>query len=254
MLTFFRRIRKGLLDGGRTSKPASPAGRYLLYAIGEIALVVIGILIALQINNWNESRKLKNLEKEMLSELNISLKRDLSDIEYNIQMQREAYESQGLILEWLDSDRPYVDSLCHHFSKAHLATVFISNDGSFETLKTLGLGLISNDSLRNKISSLYDHNYDHYNDLERRYSDLVQYMFSTTNEEYFDKTEFFDATHPDMLGCMTPIDEHRIKTDNVFKYHLNTVRSYNILVIENVIAEARAELINLIGMIEKELE
>jgi len=51
MLTFFRRIRKGLLGSGATSK-------YLVYAVGEIALVVIGILIALQINNWNEGRKL----------------------------------------------------------------------------------------------------------------------------------------------------------------------------------------------------
>jgi len=50
MLTFFRRIRIGLLGSGTTS-------RYLLYAIGEIALVVIGILIDLQINNWNEWRK-----------------------------------------------------------------------------------------------------------------------------------------------------------------------------------------------------
>ena len=55
MLTFFRRIRKGLLGEGATSK-------YLLYAIGEIALVVIGILIALQINNWNEYRKDKYCE------------------------------------------------------------------------------------------------------------------------------------------------------------------------------------------------
>ena len=50
MQTLFRRIRKGFLSDGATSK-------YLLYAIGEIALVVIGILIALQINNWNEWRK-----------------------------------------------------------------------------------------------------------------------------------------------------------------------------------------------------
>ena len=50
MLTFFRRIRKSLLGGTSTS-------RYIIYAIGEIALVVVGILIALQINNWNEKRK-----------------------------------------------------------------------------------------------------------------------------------------------------------------------------------------------------
>ncbi len=66
MLTFFRRIRKGLLDGNRTSK-------YLLYAIGEIALVVIGILIALQINNWNEWRKDRISEDKILMEIKESL-------------------------------------------------------------------------------------------------------------------------------------------------------------------------------------
>jgi len=50
MLTFFRRIRKGLLEGGATSK-------YMLYAIGEIALVVIGILIALSIIGMSGGRK-----------------------------------------------------------------------------------------------------------------------------------------------------------------------------------------------------
>jgi hypothetical protein len=62
MLTFFRRIRKGLLGEGATSK-------YLLYAIGEMALVVIGILIALQINNWNENRIDRLDEKQILHHL-----------------------------------------------------------------------------------------------------------------------------------------------------------------------------------------
>jgi len=66
MLTFFRRIRKGLLEGGSTPK-------YLLYAFGEIALVVIGILIALQINNWNEDKKTnattKNYQQKIINDL-----------------------------------------------------------------------------------------------------------------------------------------------------------------------------------------
>jgi hypothetical protein len=57
-------------------KPASPAGRYMRYACGEIVLVVIGILIALQINNWNEKRKetisKRQLVKNLLLELNAS--------------------------------------------------------------------------------------------------------------------------------------------------------------------------------------
>ena len=79
MLTFLRKIRKSLSDAGSARKPASPArpngllsgraGRYLLYAIGEIGLVVIGILIALQINNWNEWRKDRKAENLALINL-----------------------------------------------------------------------------------------------------------------------------------------------------------------------------------------
>ena len=56
MIKFFRRIRQRLLSENKFSK-------YLLYAIGEIVLVVIGILIALQINNWNEDKKNNRLEE-----------------------------------------------------------------------------------------------------------------------------------------------------------------------------------------------
>ncbi|MDX1699969.1 MAG: DUF6090 family protein [Melioribacteraceae bacterium] len=66
MLTFFRRMRKGLIGPGQAQK-------YILYAIGEIALVVIGILIALQINNWNQNRLLKAEEISTLKSLQIEL-------------------------------------------------------------------------------------------------------------------------------------------------------------------------------------
>ncbi len=62
MLTFLRKVRKSLIESGAVRK-------YLLYAIGEIALVVIGILIALQINNWNEWRKDRIMEQALLLQL-----------------------------------------------------------------------------------------------------------------------------------------------------------------------------------------
>ena len=58
MIRFFRKIRQNLLSEGKTVK-------YLKYAIGEIVLVVIGILIALSINNWNEQKKSRDREKEV---------------------------------------------------------------------------------------------------------------------------------------------------------------------------------------------
>jgi len=67
MIKIFRQIRLQLIGEGKT-------GKYLKYAIGEIVLVVIGILIALQVNNWNERRKLQNEGQEILKALNTEFK------------------------------------------------------------------------------------------------------------------------------------------------------------------------------------
>ncbi|WP_231749530.1 DUF6090 family protein, partial [Polaribacter sp. BAL334] len=69
MIKFFRKIRKHLLAENKFSK-------YLIYAIGEIILVVIGILIALQINNWNNDNIERELELNMLSEILTNLEKD----------------------------------------------------------------------------------------------------------------------------------------------------------------------------------
>ena len=69
MLKFFRTIRQNLIDQNKTSK-------YFKYAIGEIVLVMVGILLALQVNNWNESRKEHILEKKIYSDLYNSLQTD----------------------------------------------------------------------------------------------------------------------------------------------------------------------------------
>ena len=80
MISFFRKIRQKLLTDLPAGKAGNRVTRYLAYAIGEILLVVIGILIALQVNNWNESRKMKINEQAYL----LSLKEDLQeDIAFN---------------------------------------------------------------------------------------------------------------------------------------------------------------------------
>ena len=75
MIKFFRRIRQKLLSENRFSK-------YLIYAIGEIVLVVIGILIALQINNWNEKRKASIEGLVLLNNIYDDLKYNLDKIDF----------------------------------------------------------------------------------------------------------------------------------------------------------------------------
>ena len=74
MIKFFRNVRKNLLSQGKTTN-------YLKYAVGEIVLVVIGILIALQINNWNESRKEDKLARQYLQGIENNLKKDVQSID-----------------------------------------------------------------------------------------------------------------------------------------------------------------------------
>ena len=71
MIKFFRKIRYDLMGKNKTRPNGSSgrAGKYLKYAIGEIVLVVIGILIALQINNWNENRKALIKENSLYSSI-----------------------------------------------------------------------------------------------------------------------------------------------------------------------------------------
>jgi hypothetical protein len=69
MIKFFRKIRYDLMDKNKT-------GKYFKYAIGEIVLVVIGILIALQINNWNENRKIEDIKQNYYQQLLVDLEKD----------------------------------------------------------------------------------------------------------------------------------------------------------------------------------
>ncbi len=70
MIKFFRRIRQNLLSEGKT-------GKYFKYAIGEIVLVMIGILLALQVNNWNERKKENNTAKILAKSLIQDLTKDV---------------------------------------------------------------------------------------------------------------------------------------------------------------------------------
>ena len=78
MITFFRKFRQKLLAQNRVT-------RYLAYAVGEILLVVIGILIALQVNNWNEERKNNKIREVFRSSLKKDLQADTSYLKATIQ-------------------------------------------------------------------------------------------------------------------------------------------------------------------------
>nr|WP_299339611.1 DUF6090 family protein [Allomuricauda sp.] len=91
MIKFFRRIRQTLISENVAEQQAGKFSKYLLYAIGEILLVVVGILIALQINNWNEQRKKNEQLTQYRKNLITELKTDLRVLD-SLDQQRAAHE------------------------------------------------------------------------------------------------------------------------------------------------------------------
>ena len=160
MLTFFRKIRKALLDSGSTRK-------YLLYAVGEIALVVIGILIALQINNWNEDRKAKKLELSLLTELYDNLFFDIDHNKRKIDNNKSYVQSCEIILRQLTENVPYHDSLGFHFANALNWNIAVVRDHAYQNAKAYGLDFIS-DSVQFQLSWTYEANVDYLAELSNR--------------------------------------------------------------------------------------
>ncbi len=109
MIRLFRKIRHKLLSGNNY-------GIYILYAAGEIVLVMVGILLALQIDNWNELKKEADLERKVLNELKVSLQRNVDHLNRGIEWNKEAIVSCNIILNHFNEEHSYDDSLDHHFS------------------------------------------------------------------------------------------------------------------------------------------
>ena len=134
-------------------------GKYLKYAIGEIILVVIGILIALQINNWNENRKENIIENKILVEVSKGLKEDLIDIKENMNAHRAGLQACKYYYNMFTNKPVQPDSINYYYGYLTRGYISIQNKSGYESLKSRGLEIIKDDSLRNDIIKLYEQDY-----------------------------------------------------------------------------------------------
>ncbi len=148
MIKFFRKIRQKLLSENKF-------GKYLTYAIGEIVLVVIGILIALQINNWNEKQKLAEKTQEYYGQLLDDLK---SDIKFSTHYLKESSIYLNEYNKYTDAyDQDVLDPIQFYeqISKLDLETPPLTfNTNTIESLQSTGdIGLIPS-NIRNRLIDL----------------------------------------------------------------------------------------------------
>ncbi len=156
MLTHLRKFRKSLLDSASFRK-------YLIYAVGEILLVMIGILLALQVNNWNQGRKERKEEKVVLETMLNTLQSNNEFSEFFIGFLNYCNKSGGLIDSLLMSKSLTSDTLYRHF---HLSIMNGWNDlrissVGYNYLENTNGKIIKNEKLRKEIIDLFENKYAH---------------------------------------------------------------------------------------------
>lgn len=174
MISFLRKIRQKLLSQNKVR-------RYLAYSLGEIFLVVIGILIALQVGDWKQQNTDRRLEKEYLERLIIDLDQDLNIVGF-IEKTLETKEvSMRKVRDYIDNPTIVLDdSVMTTLRRSFILGSELPNarlTGTFQELISTGnLRLIQNTDLRNKIVNYYsawEHRYDRIESFQTEYITLL---------------------------------------------------------------------------------
>jgi len=133
-------------------------GKYFKYAIGEIVLVVIGILIALQINNWNENRKDKDIENRYITNILSDLKDQNTSIDIQLESEKDYFNAAGQIIKsYQENGNLLVDSTFYRLAtKITERKTFVITDPTYTDLISSGnINILKNINIKNKLIKYY---------------------------------------------------------------------------------------------------
>lgn len=156
MINFFRTIKKGFIHENKFSK-------YLLYAFGEIVLVVIGILIALQINNSNDQKTERKKELKYLANIKIDLSKDLESLDYNIDFRSKKSRGTEIIINQMNGApiKDLTETAYHVLNTLYMERFQPSNVTYRDLVSSGNMNIISRDSIKIllfELSLLYQSN------------------------------------------------------------------------------------------------
>lgn len=215
----------------------------MLYAVGEIILVVIGILIALQVNNWNNERKLRQTETDLLYGIRDNLLASKYNLEANIAYNENTIANFQRIINHIDSGLPYDSALDSSYSFLSYWSEPSFTYSAYETLKSMGLDIIRNDSIRLGIIEIYEE------------------IFPWVTLEYRAEWELHQSSGlPFVMKYIHYKASSRARPNDFEKLRHNTefhnLLGYKLVTRQHSVyfsSEARKKVISLISKIDKEL-
>jgi len=168
MIRIFKRIKESLLSGNRFRS-------YMMYAVGEVVLIVIGILIAVELNNWNESKKSDAKIRSVLMLIKDNLKEDRAELELNLEIGKNKFLNYWqTVLEKNPADGDY-SNLINHLGVYDFNS---NNSGYLSAIRGDILSLIDNRELVNNITAYYELKF---REMENRSSEFARWTLLMTN-------------------------------------------------------------------------
>ncbi|NNF75445.1 MAG: hypothetical protein HKN00_09690 [Flavobacteriaceae bacterium] len=232
MISFFKKLRHQLLHENKLSK-------YLIYAIGEIILVVIGILIALQINNWNNKRLLKADEQKSYLDIKRQITSDKNELlkvkAYN-DYYSKAYEYANKII--ISGDRSRVDSLALISMTLSQYSDFHRSGNIYETLVNSGdLKLLKNSGITSALQQL-EMTYNFANKLEDIHWEII-----------------INELSPELRGTINYTTYKAVKPEKLFGVEIQNIFYESIYLTkakDSIYKRALSEIETLTDLINKE--
>ncbi len=198
----------------------------------EFLSIFVALISAFTLNNWNDNRKDNLAENKILTEISNGLKKDLADIKLNVGGHKTGISACNYFRKAFVGQNIKTDSLMLHYFNLTRDFVSIQNIAGYETLKSKGLELINNDSLRLKIISLYEYDYNTLRKLEEEYTEMQfqKNYFKEINEEL--SPNFKIDSHGNITGIDLPIKIQENKRNKLLLY-LWKIQSNRVFILQH---------------------
>jgi hypothetical protein len=138
----------------------------------EFLSIFIAVIAAFALNNWNDNRRDNRAELRILSEISRGLDKDIVDVKLNVKGHEQGIKACEYWRKIITAQENNLDSLRQYYFLLTRDFLSIQNTSGYETLKSKGLELIKNDSLRSQIIALYEYDYQTLRKLEEEYNEL----------------------------------------------------------------------------------
>lgn len=194
----------------------------------EFLSIFVAVISAFALNNWNENRRDRIAENKILTEISIGLEKDLEDIKLNAEGHKFGIYACYYFRKTVSQEDVSADSSLYHYFNLTRDFISVQNSAGYETLKSRGLELIQNDSLRQSIISIYEYDYSTLRKFEEEYAEMQFHdsYFSGINEILGPKFQLNSSGNLRDISLPLNLPENEEKLLSMYLWKIEINRSF----------------------------